>query len=141
MASVHFMLATRNGGLALRRPDLGVIAKGAKADIVVWDGMSPGMLGWDDPVAAVILHSNVGDIKHVLVDGKFVQRDRKLTVENYSSIQQRFPVTARKVQAEWKKRPYPVLEGKYSLFDYRYEQVPYVDTVRGDGNGYGNQYL
>ncbi|PIG88099.1 hypothetical protein AARAC_001571 [Aspergillus arachidicola] len=136
-----FMLATRNGGLALRRPDLGIIAKGAKADIVVWDGKSPGMLGWDDPVAAVILHSNVGDIKHVLVDGKFVKRDRKLTVENYSSIQQRFLVTARKVQAEWKKRPYPVLEGKYALSDYRYETVPYADTVRGDGNGYRNQYL
>ncbi|KAE8416029.1 amidohydrolase family protein [Aspergillus pseudocaelatus] len=136
-----FMLATRNGGLALRRPDLGVIAKGAKADIVVWDGMTPGMLGWDDPVAAIILHSNVGDIKHVLVDGKFVKRDRKLTVENYSSVQQRFLVTARKVQAEWKQRPYPVLEGKYSLSDYQYERVPYVDTVRGDGNGYGHQYL
>ncbi|KAE8136443.1 hypothetical protein BDV38DRAFT_283932 [Aspergillus pseudotamarii] len=128
-----FMLATRNGGLALRRPDLGVIAKGAKADIVVWDRMTP--------VAAVILHSNVGDIKHVLVDGKFVKRDRNLIVENYSSVQQRFLVTARKVQAEWKQRPYPVLKSKYSLSDYQYGRVPYADTVRGDGNGYGRQYL
>ena len=68
-----FMLATCNGGLALRRPNLNVIAKGAKADIVVWDGMSPGLLGWDDPVEAIIFHPHVDDIKHVLVDGTFVK--------------------------------------------------------------------
>ena len=56
-------------------------------------------------------------------------------------MQQKFLVTARKVQAEWKQRPYPVLEGKYSLSDYQYEPVPYVDTVRGDGNGYDHEYL
>ena len=53
-ANQAFLLATRNGGLALRRPDLGVIAEGAKADLVIWDGESPALLGWVDPVAAVI---------------------------------------------------------------------------------------
>src|SRR3569833_3342079 len=41
-----FLLATRKGGLALRRNDIGVIAEGAKADLVVWDGDSPALLGW-----------------------------------------------------------------------------------------------
>lgn len=38
--SVHqaCLLATRNGGLALRRQDIGVLAVGAKADIVVFNG-------------------------------------------------------------------------------------------------------
>ncbi|PKX89467.1 uncharacterized protein P174DRAFT_507736 [Aspergillus novofumigatus IBT 16806] len=40
-----FHLATRTGGLALRRPDLGVIDHCAKADLVVWDMTSPGLLG------------------------------------------------------------------------------------------------
>ena len=65
-----FLLATRHGALALRRPDLGVLATGAKADLVVWNGRSPSLLGWTDPVAAIILHANVGDIDHVLVDGQ-----------------------------------------------------------------------
>jgi cytosine/adenosine deaminase-related metal-dependent hydrolase len=39
-----FLLATRNGGLALKRPDLGVIAPGAKADIVVFKGDYPNMI-------------------------------------------------------------------------------------------------
>ena len=61
-----FLLATRSGGLALRRPDLGVIRKGAKADLVVWNAReSPALLGWRDPVAAVL---------NVMVDGKFVKR-------------------------------------------------------------------
>jgi cytosine/adenosine deaminase-related metal-dependent hydrolase len=44
-ANQAFLLATRNGGLALRRGDLGVIKVGAKADLVVFDGLSPNMLG------------------------------------------------------------------------------------------------
>lgn len=52
-----FLLATRNGGLALHREDIGVLAVGAKADLIVWDGTSPSLLGWNDPVAAVILHA------------------------------------------------------------------------------------
>lgn len=62
-----FLLATRNGGLALRREDVGVVKVGAVADIVVFNGGSPNMLGWADPVAAIILHSNVGDVRDVMV--------------------------------------------------------------------------
>jgi cytosine/adenosine deaminase-related metal-dependent hydrolase len=69
------MLATRHGGLALRRPDLGIIAEGAKADLVVFSGNSFGLIGLADLVVVAILHSNVGDIQHVLVDGKSVKRD------------------------------------------------------------------
>lgn len=86
-----FLLATRAGGLALRRPDIGVLVEGAKADLVVFDGTSPNMLGWVNPVAAVILHSNPGDVEHVLVNGEFRKRDFKLVVPgNLAEIQQRF---------------------------------------------------
>jgi hypothetical protein len=64
-----FHLATRAGGLALRRPDIGVIASGAKADLLVFDGTSLSMLGWVDPVAAITLHASVGDIESVTVSG------------------------------------------------------------------------
>jgi len=39
-----FLLATRHSGLSLRRDDLSVVAEGAKADLVFWDGTSPAML-------------------------------------------------------------------------------------------------
>jgi hypothetical protein len=63
-----------------------VLVEGAKADIVVFDGTSPNMLGWDDPVAAVILHSNPGDVEHVLVNGEFRKRDFKLVVPGITSL-------------------------------------------------------
>ena len=62
-----FHLITRAGGLALRRDDLGIIWEGAKADVVVFKTDKPNMVGWRDLIAAIILHSDVGDIEDVLV--------------------------------------------------------------------------
>jgi cytosine/adenosine deaminase-related metal-dependent hydrolase len=99
--SQAFLLATRAGGLALRRPDLGVIQKGATADLCFFDGNSPSLLGWHDPVAAVILHANVGDISDVVVNGEFLKRDGKITAPEYKTVKKRFLKSARKIQEVW----------------------------------------
>jgi hypothetical protein len=129
-------MGTRHGGLALRRDDLGIIKEGAKADITVFKGDTPGLLGWVDPVAAIVLHSNVGDIDHVIVDGTFVKKDGKLTIEDYGGIQQRFLKSARKLQQVWKDTPYPDLEGAFNDIA-QYEIPVQADTLRGPGTGYG----
>jgi cytosine/adenosine deaminase-related metal-dependent hydrolase len=140
-----FLLATRNGGLALRRPDLGVITEGAKADLLVWDGTSPSMLGWNDPVAAVILHASVGDIEHVLVDGKFVKRDGKLTNTDYPAIKDKFLQSAKRIQSVFLERPRPVPEkGEHFGGENaggELMEVVQVDVLRGDGSGYGVEFL
>lgn len=135
-----FLLATRNGGLALGRKDLGVIAPGAKADIVVWNGRSPAMLGWTDPVAAVILHASVGDIDHVLVGGEFRKRDGQLVVDGYEDLQERFLVSAERIQGALREKPLPTLEG--NLFTGSpYGAVLELDVQRGDGTGYGPNFV
>ena len=131
-----FLLATRHGGLALRREDLGIIAVGAKADLVVFDGDSPGMLGWLDPVEAVISHSNVGDVEHVIVNGKFVKRGFKLLAKDYDSVKRRFVRSARRIQKLWSEIPYPVLEGLF-LGVSEYTNTETIDTLRGPGDGKG----
>ncbi|VUC23014.1 unnamed protein product [Clonostachys rosea] len=140
-----FLLATRNGGLALHRPDLGVITEGAKADLLVWDGTSPSMLGWNDPVAAVILHASVGDIEHVLVDGKFVKKDGKLTNTDYPAIRDRFLESAKRIQGVFLERARPIPEPgeHFGGEDVGGElmEVMLVDAVRGDGSGYGTEFL
>ncbi|KAM0257120.1 hypothetical protein ACHAQJ_004584 [Trichoderma viride] len=136
-----FLLATRSGGLALRRPDLGVIKVGAKADLVVWDAEnSPSMLGWEDPVAAIILHANIGDVLHVLIDGKFVKKDGKLVNADYPNIRKSFLQAAKKIQKIWKGLPYPTYEGAFSS-GYTYGAPETVDVQRGEGTGYGTQFL
>jgi len=92
-----FLLATRHRGLALRRDDLGVISVGAKADIVVWNGNSPALLGWNDLVAAVLLHAIVGDIEYVIVNGKWKKKDFKLAVEDYPEIVERFLASVKRI--------------------------------------------
>ncbi|OTB09659.1 hypothetical protein M426DRAFT_18289 [Hypoxylon sp. CI-4A] len=135
-----FLMATRQGALALRRPDLGVIRVGAKADLVVFDGRSPGMLGWLDPVAAVIMHANVGDIEHVIVDGKFRKRDGKLTYENYDKAAERFLASVGRVQKAAVARPKPVIEGRF-WGGCEYGCAVEVNATRGPGTGYGEQFL
>ncbi|KAK8250992.1 hypothetical protein HDK77DRAFT_507457 [Phyllosticta capitalensis] len=131
-----FLLATRSGGLALHRPDIGVLQVGAKADIVVFDGNSPNMLGWVDPIAAIILHSHVGDIKHVLVDGKWRKRDGELVLgQNRTAIEQRFLQSARRIQKIWETTPLPDLEGVYSN-GIVYGSAMTVDVEKGNGTGY-----
>lgn len=93
-----FLLGTRNGGLAMRRPDIGVIKKGAKADVVVFSSDNPAFSAFYDPVAAVVLHSHVGHIQHVLVDGRWVKRDFKLQGVDWPKIKADFEAAARKVQ-------------------------------------------
>lgn len=85
-----FLLATRQGGRTLRRRDIGVLQVGAKADIVVFDGNSPNMLGWNDSVDAVLLHANTSDIEHVLVDERFRKRNFKLTRVDWGDIKASF---------------------------------------------------
>lgn len=71
-AAEAFNLATvcgaRAAGLA---GSVGRLAVGFKADVVVFDGLSPGMAAaaQEDPVAAVVLHSSIRDVEVVVVDG------------------------------------------------------------------------
>lgn len=139
-ANQAFLLATRNGALSLRRNDIGILAPGAKADIVVWDGTSPSLLGWVDPVAAVMLHASVGDIDHVLVDGQFKKRDGKLTVTGYEGVKKRFLKSARGVQDKLINTPLPQPEGLW-LSGAELDKPVQVDVVRGNGTGYGPNWL
>ena len=54
---------------------MAVVSVVAKADVLVWRCDRMNMTGWTDSVAAVVLHANIGDIEHVMVDGRWRKRD------------------------------------------------------------------
>ena len=131
-----FHLMTRAGALALRRRDLGVIARGAKADLVLFDGETPGMLGWRDAVAAVVLHSNVGDVEGVMVGGEWVKKDGKLVFEGYADVKRRFLASARRIQGIWGAIEWGRVDGGMWRNQTRFGDVREVDVLRGEGTGY-----
>jgi cytosine/adenosine deaminase-related metal-dependent hydrolase len=66
--------ATTGGAAALGREDLGVIAPGAKADLVVVDMRQPHLFPVWDPLRALIWNGSGADVSAVMVDGKVLVR-------------------------------------------------------------------
>ncbi|KAG9553976.1 Metallo-dependent hydrolase, partial [Aureobasidium melanogenum] len=117
-ANQAFTLATRSGASAMRRPDLGVLATGNKANIVVLDSDTPNMLGWSDPVATIILHSHVGHDRGTEVRNKFLE-------------------SAKRIQKIWLGTPLPDLQGEFNgLSHVDYVNAYTVDAVGGNGTSY-----
>jgi len=82
-----FNLGTIQGAKAIgRENELGSLAVGKKADILVWDATSPGMVcaAEEDPVAAIVLHSSPADLEIVIVDGVLRKENGKLTPVDFS---------------------------------------------------------
>lgn len=76
-----FNIGTIGGARAVNMQDqIGSIKVGKKADLVIWDMLSPSMVcaAEHDPVAAIVLHSSTHDVQTVIVDGVVRKRDGKL---------------------------------------------------------------
>ncbi|NLL36285.1 MAG: amidohydrolase family protein [Fretibacterium sp.] len=71
-----FEAATLGGARALGRDDLGRIAAGARADMIVLDldGLDVGTI--DDPLRTIVNSGTSREVRHSIIDGRFVMRDR-----------------------------------------------------------------
>lgn len=67
---------TLGGARALGREDLGRIAVGARADMIVLDldGLDVGTI--DDPLRTIVNSGTSREVRHSIIDGRFVMRDR-----------------------------------------------------------------
>jgi cytosine/adenosine deaminase-related metal-dependent hydrolase len=73
-----FNAATLAGAKALGRDDLGRIAPGAKADLLLWEGESLFMTPLRDPIRNLVYSAQAEDLNTVMIDGELVMRDRKI---------------------------------------------------------------
>jgi 5-methylthioadenosine/S-adenosylhomocysteine deaminase len=73
-------MATLGGARALGlEAELGSIEPGKRADLTVLDLRSPhAMPAGDDVVAAIVYSASSADVRHVVIDGRVVMRDREL---------------------------------------------------------------
>jgi cytosine/adenosine deaminase-related metal-dependent hydrolase len=75
-AAAVFNAATLNGAKALGRDDLGRIAPGAKADLLIWNGESIWLSPLRDPVKNIVYSAQAEDLRDVIIDGEIRMRDR-----------------------------------------------------------------
>jgi cytosine/adenosine deaminase-related metal-dependent hydrolase len=88
-ASDYYDAATLGGAEALRRPDLGRLAPGAKADITVFD-LSGFRLGQViDPIQTMLLTGSGRDFRTVIVDGRFAMEDGRIAGVDETALRER----------------------------------------------------
>ena len=72
-----FRAATLGGARALRRDDLGRLAPGARADVVLVDLETPAMRPGIDPLRALVFVAADRAVRDVYVDGRKIYADRR----------------------------------------------------------------
>ena len=82
-----FNAVTLNAAKVLGRKDIGIIAPGARADILLVDLRQSHLMPFRDPLKILIYHANRNDVDTVIVDGQILVEDRKvLTMDEDETI-------------------------------------------------------
>jgi cytosine/adenosine deaminase-related metal-dependent hydrolase len=74
----YYNAATVGGADALRRPDLGRLEPGARADITVFDLTRPHLGQVIDPIQTMMMAGHGRDFSDVIIDGRFVMGNRQI---------------------------------------------------------------
>jgi cytosine/adenosine deaminase-related metal-dependent hydrolase len=81
-----FDAATLGGARALMRDDLGRIAPGAKADLVLWKAASWRMTPLRDPVKNIVYNATDEDVDRVYVNGRLVVEGGRVLAADQDAI-------------------------------------------------------
>jgi cytosine/adenosine deaminase-related metal-dependent hydrolase len=76
-----FNLGTIKGARSVRmESDIGSLAIGKRADVIIFNGMSPAMVcaAQHSPVSAIVLHASSRDIEGVIIDGRICKTNGAL---------------------------------------------------------------
>lgn len=117
--------ATLGGARALLRDDLGRLAPGAKADLIVLDLGLPHHGQVIDPVQTLLLAGQGRDVRHTMVDGRFAMWDRTIPGVDEAADLRRAQAQFERLMALYPERTlnHPPVEEIFSA-SYPVERVP-----------------
>ena len=101
-----FHAATAAGAKALMREDLGKLAPGAKADVVLVDVTHPDMMPARDPLRSLIFHAADRAVKDVYVAGRRIVADGQVTTLDHGGAAARLAEAQARMMATTPKRDY-----------------------------------
>jgi predicted amidohydrolase len=125
--------STRGGAQALGRPDLGTLAPGKKADVVlIKNDHSPVSFPLLNPYGHVAFQAQRGDVHTVLVNGRVVKTNHRLVGADLPAVRRGVENTITHLRTSmgeeaWAKGMNPdipetkVLDNPYTYTDYRSE--------------------
>lgn len=93
-----FHMATVGGADALGRPDLGRLAPGCKADIVLVRIDTPKASPVYDPFKFLVLAASGGDVDRVIVDGRTIVEDGKASMIDVPEVVRRMNEAGKRVR-------------------------------------------
>jgi 5-methylthioadenosine/S-adenosylhomocysteine deaminase len=94
-----FHAATVGGATALRRDDIGRLAPGAKADLVLVDLHHPDMMPARDPLRSLVFHAADRAVRDVYVAGRRIVADGKVTTLDHQSAGERLTEAQKRMMA------------------------------------------
>jgi len=97
-----FDAATLGGAEMLGRKDLGRLCAGAKADITIFSGESMNMVPLRDPVKNIVYNAEMEDVETVIVNGRTVLQDGRLTTRNLDQLNRALQQAGEKM---WRQLP------------------------------------
>ncbi len=103
-AAETFTAATLGAARALGREDLGRLAPGAKADLVVLDGRTMAMRPLRDPIKNLVYYGGSRSVEHVFVAGRVVVRDGKVPGVDEVTLGERVQAAAERALASVPER-------------------------------------
>ena len=96
--------ATRDAALALGRDDLGLIAPGQRADLALFDLGGAHLQPVWDPLKALITNGRADDLRLVMVEGRTLLRDGRVTVVDEAAVIRRGRAAIERVWREAARR-------------------------------------
>jgi 5-methylthioadenosine/S-adenosylhomocysteine deaminase len=97
-------MATLDGARAIDQSDrIGSLEPGKQADIVVLDTHTPHLTPMYHPESHIVYAADGGDVRHVLVAGRQVVKDRQVLTLNVREIMDRVNAIAEDIQSNLNK--------------------------------------